>query len=50
MRIHDPATDHTGEVRTYECPQCGGRVEARGSCCCPDCECEMVNLSKPRHR
>jgi ABC-type ATPase with predicted acetyltransferase domain len=47
----DPASEEVAaDVHLYECPECGGRVEARGSCCCSDCGCRMQNLSQPRHR
>jgi ABC-type ATPase with predicted acetyltransferase domain len=48
MRFPDPAADANDGVRLYECPECGGRTEARGSCCCPACGVEMLNLTKPR--
>ena len=50
MLDSDPAADQTHETSLYECPECGERVEANGSCCCPDCETTMQNISKPRHQ
>jgi ABC-type ATPase with predicted acetyltransferase domain len=45
----DPGAERPG-TNLYECPDCGERVEANGSCCCPDCETTMQNISKPRHQ
>jgi ABC-type ATPase with predicted acetyltransferase domain len=50
MYDSDPAaTEAEAGEQLYECPECGQRVEAQGSCCCPSCDCEMHNLSQPRH-
>jgi hypothetical protein len=52
MLASDPANDALADRETmlYECPDCGARADARGSCCCSACGCEMQNLSKPRHQ
>jgi ABC-type ATPase with predicted acetyltransferase domain len=44
----DPGAERT-ETNLYECPDCSARVEANGSCCCPDCQTTMLNISKPRY-
>jgi ABC-type ATPase with predicted acetyltransferase domain len=49
MLESDPGAEQPG-TNLYECPDCGERVEANGSCCCPDCETTMLNISKPRHQ
>jgi ABC-type ATPase with predicted acetyltransferase domain len=51
MLDSDPAADRMNEATNlYECPECSARVEANGSCCCPDCEVIMQNISQPRHQ
>jgi hypothetical protein len=49
MLDSDPGANQDGPD-IYECPDCDRRVEATGSCCCPDCGAAMLNLSRPRHR
>jgi len=46
----DPAEEMLDGPNIYECPECGRRTEAEGSCCCSDCGVRMQNLSRPRHR
>jgi ABC-type ATPase with predicted acetyltransferase domain len=49
MLESDPGTDQSGP-NLYECPECGERVEANGSCCCSNCRTNMLNISQPRHQ
>jgi DNA-directed RNA polymerase subunit RPC12/RpoP len=44
----DPAAKLLEGNNTYECPDCGHRTLARGSCCCSECGVRMHNISRPR--
>jgi ABC-type ATPase with predicted acetyltransferase domain len=38
---HNPSS---GSLSTYECLECGTRVEAETACACPDCSSEVRNV------
>jgi hypothetical protein len=43
---HDPSSVH---VSTYECAECGTRIESDECAACPDCSGVVRNISVPRN-